>query len=434
MQPLILQLLDPSLLPRLRVLQVGDIHLPSSARSADSVDHKDARFPPDLKAMISSRPLKKAFEKIYEIASEEDISAILFMGDLTDYGSAAGYNACAAYISNSLQIGKTGLLKHLPVGVVSGNHDIDRLLAKSNPATAKFAPLNSALTSFGLPTIPVERPIWINLRKDDIVTSIALLNSCWGCGSPEFIPLEFRNDVNAAIDNAIAKGTSGREVQAYYERQFDTPAFSSESIQQLLADIDTNPSSLFLVTAHHNILPQRMPRLAPYTELVNSGALRSVLQELGKPVVYLHGHIHQDPIEIVSIPNGLPLLSVSAPLITAGFNVLEFVFTRGGMPLSCRILKWRFDEAGYIRRVEPITVSLIGLRRRSQRPSLIEVYKIVLDAKEIYWSDLVSRCSQLYLSMPDDLEEDLELLATDHRVTIENYGMSHPNWIVKASI
>ena len=248
------------MLPRFSILHVGDIHLPSSAKSAESVDHKDSRFPPDLKALISSRRLKKAFEKIFDILSSDDISAILFMGDLTDYGDAAAYSACASYIANSLQIGSKGIFEKLPVGIVSGNHDIDRLLAKSSPSTAKFAPLLSALSSAGLPPIPIEKPHWINLRAGEIATSIALMNSCWGCGSAEYIPLEFRDDVQAAIENAISRGTSGREVQAYYERQFDTPAFSDESIQRLLADTQSNPCPLFLVAAHHNILPQRMPR------------------------------------------------------------------------------------------------------------------------------------------------------------------------------
>ena len=104
------------------------------------------------------------------------------------------------------------------------------------------------------------------------------------------------------------------------------------------------------------------------------------------------------------------------------------------MPLGCRVMKWRFDDAGYISRLEPVTISLIGHRRSSHRASLAELYKIVLDARELYWRDLQTRTNPLYTSSPDDLEEDLELLVIDQRVTIENYGMSHPNWIIKASI
>jgi calcineurin-like phosphoesterase family protein len=138
------------LLPRFSILQIGDVHLPSSLIKSAAVDDKDARFPPDLKSIISNRPLKKAFEKIYEIISRREISAVLFMGDLTDYGNESGYKSCTKYISTALQIGANGSFKDMPVGIVSGNHDIDRLLAKSASPTTKFTPLVSALSGAGL--------------------------------------------------------------------------------------------------------------------------------------------------------------------------------------------------------------------------------------------------------------------------------------------
>ena len=421
------------MLPRFRVLQVGDVHLSSSVNLTRSLDDKDQRFPRDLKQIISKQPLKKAFEKIYELISSDSISAILFMGDLTDYGEIAGYTACASYISNALQIGSNGRLNNLPVGIVSGNHDIDRVLAKSPSNTAKFLPLASALANVGLPPIPVKDPIWLDVVAGPISTSVALLNSCWGCGSPEFIPEEFRADVQKAIDQAIDRGRTKREIAAYYERQFDTPAFSAESIQSLVETAGKHQSNVLIAAAHHNLLPQRLPRLAPYTELVNSGALRSVLQEMEKPTIYLHGHIHQDPVEILQQPGGLPLVTISAPEIVDGFNVIEVVFTRGGMALSCRIIKWRFDDAGYIKRRSPISVPLIGQRRRSQKNSLIELYRIVLSAREIYWEDLKAQSKAIY-DQGNDLEEDLELLESDGHITIENYSMEPYNWIVGAKL
>ena len=409
------------------------MHLPSSVGTSKSLDDKDPRFPRDLKQVVSKRPLKRAFEKIYEIISTGDVSALLFMGDFTNFGEIDGYRSCAAYIANALQVGTKGHLHQLPLGIVSGNHDIDRALAKLPSYSAKFQPLTTALADFGLPGIPIREPVWLDVQASSVSASIALLNSCWGCGSSEFIPEEFRQDVQEAIDRAINRGKTKREIAAYYERQFDTPAFSDETIQKLVEGGTRRSSNMLIVAAHHNLLPQRLPRLAPYTELVNSGALRFSLQELGQPVVYLHGHIHQDPVEVLSSPGGLPLVTISAPEIVDGFNLLEFVFNRGGMPLCCRIVKWRFDNAGFIRPNSPISVSLIGLRRRSHRSSLSQLYQIILSANEIYWDDLQTRAAPLY-SLPADLEEDLELLETDSRVTIENYGMGTQHWIIGAKI
>jgi hypothetical protein len=117
-----LNLRNAILLPRFRLLQVGDVHLPSAMNLDRSIDDKDPRFPPELKTIISKHPLKKAFEKIYELVSGGNISAIIFMGDLTNYGDINGYRACASYIANALQLGKKRNLGHLPIGIVSGNH------------------------------------------------------------------------------------------------------------------------------------------------------------------------------------------------------------------------------------------------------------------------------------------------------------------------
>ena len=69
-------------LPRLQILQVGDIHLPGTVRHTRNVDDKDTRFPPDLKLIVSSYPTKQVFKQIYRLLSQGPIAAIVFMGDL----------------------------------------------------------------------------------------------------------------------------------------------------------------------------------------------------------------------------------------------------------------------------------------------------------------------------------------------------------------
>jgi hypothetical protein len=313
------------------------------------------------------------------------------MGDLTSFGKLDGYQACTKYIAGALQLGRFGNFRNLPVGTLPGNHDISRALAKSPVMTAKFAPLLAALDTAGLPALPVTDPIWLPMNAAEVTTSIALLNSCWGCGSKEFIPEDFREPLEEAIDAAIQQGEHEKALRSYYERQLDTPAFSAHSIQSLMTDLEAKGESLLVVAAHHNLLPQRLPRLAPYTDIVNSGALRSLLLELDRPAIYLHGHIHQDPIEILQIPEGFPLVVISAPEASAGFNVVEIVFTRSKIPLSCRVQKWRFDQAGYFRRRTLVTVPLIGQRRRSNDRSLVDLYGKVLAARYIGRTYLIKR-------------------------------------------
>jgi Icc-related predicted phosphoesterase len=313
-------------LSRVRFIQIGDIHLPAASQSNGAVDDKDSRFPTELKDIISDAPVKQAFQKIFELTEISDIAGLVFMGDFTDFGKLDGYVACAKYIATALQVGSKGQKSTLPVGIVPGNHDIDRELAKDVSFTAKFKPLVAALLAEGLPSIPVTDPVWLLLGNREVPLQLALLNSCWGCGSREFIPAEFRDDVQEAIEKALKRGQPNKQIAAYYDRQFDTPAFSIDTIDKLLGSLPpASECSVLVVVAHHNLLPQRQPRLAPYTELVNSGAVRSVLQELDRPVIYLHGHIHQDPIELIQVPGGTVIVSVAAPEITSGFNVVEIV-------------------------------------------------------------------------------------------------------------
>lgn len=424
------------MLSKIRIIQIGDVHLPSASRSAGALDDKDTRFPSDLKKIISNTPIKQVFRKIYELTESGEIAGLIFMGDLTDFGKIDGYVACAKYIATALQVGTKGQNSSMPIGIIPGNHDIDRALAKETSFTAKFKPLVSALAAEGLPAIPVTDPAWLELDTKGASIGIVLLNSCWGCGSKEFIPAEFRDDVQEAIEKALQRGQQDKQIAAYYDRQFDTPAFSNETIEKLLNSTPpASDCSVLIVAAHHNLLPQRQTRLAPYTELVNSGAVRSALQELDRPVLYLHGHIHQDPIELLQVPGGAIVASIAAPEIVAGFNIIELVFTRTMMPLTCRVIKWRFDQGGYLRQLKPVAIPLIGSRRRSHSEALATLYSLLLKHGEIYWTDLATEARTIYsTNVEEELEESLELLFSDGKIEIANYELRSTNWIIGARV
>lgn len=422
-------------LPRIRVLQVGDLHLPTAAKTMRSGDQKDRTFSVGLRNKISRQPIKVVFKKLYGLLESSAINGILFMGDLTDYGQIAGYKSGVSYVANALQLGRGRRHEALVAGIVPGNHDINRELAKEPSMTAKFAPLNAALAQVGLGTLPVERSTTTAISVGGAECDLVLMNSCWGCGASEYIPEEFRQSVGAAIEAALAVG-GPKVVKAYYDRQFDTPAFSDTSIAELL-DLTTSLSSdrLIMVAAHHNLLPQRLTRIAPYTELVNSGAVRASLMEARRPILYLHGHIHTDPVEVLSMPGGDAVVCISAPAAEAGFNVLEIVFTRAGIPLVGHVIPWAFDQSGNLRQSPRLTVPLIGRRRRSLDDGLSQVYSHLLKARHCYWSDLVAGLGSAFsVDTEERLQECIELLLADQSVTVENYEARRTSWILEANI
>jgi hypothetical protein len=424
------------MLPRLKVIQVGDIHLARTAKIGRPIDDKDPRFPKDLRNLMAGPPIKAVFRTLHSILERDKIDCLTFMGDFAEQGGLGGFKSCVRYISESLQIGEGRRFESLTVGLVPGNHDIDRVLASKPGFKKKFQPLQSALSDVSLPSFPIDSPIWLKVQNDACRLDLALLNSCWGCGAKEFIPEEFRTEIFKAIDTAIKTGVSEKVTRAYYDRQFDTPAFADKTIQNLISDAAKIPGeSLIISCAHHNILPQRLARLAPYTELVNGGALRNALLNLKRPIIYLHGHIHEDPVEIVQIPGGCPLVSISAPEASLGFNILEIVYTAAGLPLTCYLHPWRFDEAGVFRLHEKQVIPIKTGGRRRVDPALTAIYQNVVSHGVRYWPDLVECAAGVGADTPvDSTEEALEILTADRLVTIENYDLGREHWIVSSML
>jgi hypothetical protein len=225
-------------------------------------------------------------------------------------------------------------------------------------------------------------------------------------------------------------------MKAYYDRQLDTPAFSEASLNGLLQGAESGAGTdLLMVCAHHNLLPQRLTRLAPYTELVNSGAIRGSLIELQRPVVYLHGHIHEDPVEVLLQPGSYPLVCISAPEASQGFNLLETLYTKDGIPLSIHIVPWRFDKSGLLRPQRSRTVPLIGPRRRSADTILAELYAELLRQRACYWHAVMKfECLKDVTDPEAVVEEALELLQADGRIQIENHDLPPRNWIIEARL
>jgi len=422
-------------LTTVRILQVGDLHLPSVIGERRNVDDKDRSFSFELKNRISSSPTKVVYQKLYELISSQQYDSVLFMGDLTDRGNLKNFDQAARYLAQALQIGSGRQNHTVQVGIVPGNHDINRTLASSASLLDKFSPLNASLVSNGLPTIPVEREALIEVARENVNAKIVLLNSCWGCGAKEYIPDKFREVVHSAIEGMLTDKDS-EEFGQYYDRQLDTPAFSNETISRVSEARQKTPDeTVEIYVAHHNLLPQRLPRLAPYTELVNSGAMRAVLTDGKKPTIYLHGHIHEDSVEVISTPQGSNLISISSPLSSDGFNEVEVVYTATGLPMSCIIYPWRFSNVGVLKKQERIVVPLFSNRRLARDRSLPLLLSFILQCGQVYWSQIERHDPPFYDAQTSEaLEEGVEMLIANQSIQVENYSMKPQHWIIRSNL
>jgi hypothetical protein len=123
-------------------------------------------------------------------------------------------------------------------------------------------------------------------------------------------------------------------------------------------------------------------------------------------VLYLHGHIHDDPLETVASPllDGGILVIISAPELVDGYNLIEIEYTSSGLPLGCRVKAYRIHNGILsLSRVAEIplgmTESVAPTADHSQLLDAVNQHRI------LYWRE-ASQSTGL-------ADDDLEAVATE---------------------
>lgn len=328
----------------LRIIQIGDVHWPDTA-AQQLADIKDQGFPQNVLERVTQNALQAVVREIMA-QMEDKCHAILLCGDLTSRGDASGYKACASYLVKALGLSTWKVRK---LHAVPGNHDVDR--ARIDPAGEhlfdKFASCKETWEALNLPILAVE-----SFRRADVSNgkrcraAVFSLNSSVGCGERRHLPSQIRTELEALL-KGYSSTASPKAAFALLGETLDTPAFLHDDVEGVCREIrGLNATALPVVVAHHNILPQPLLRVELYTELLNAGVIRSRLSRLQRPLLYCHGHIHDDPLEIVHEPQyaGSRIVCVSAPELVQGFNLLQVEFGSKGFPLGCRVFTFRLDH------------------------------------------------------------------------------------------
>lgn len=348
----------------LKIIQLGDIHFPDEKGKLIG-DIKDKAVSSSLTGSVTPNRLELVMRKVSHIASNQDVCGLLICGDLTTNGVTDDYEKCVEYLNRCMEISDAKKWPMDSLHVVPGNHDVNRKLC--DPAGVdlfkKFRPLTSTWDKFSRSAVlPVEkiRSTIVNHNSNHI--SLFSLNSCIGCGESRHLPDRIKSEFAKLLDD-YCKTSKPDDAFALIGEQLDTPAFMDEHVQDLVRSIEEmDKSSVPIVLAHHNALPQSIPRLQIYTELINGGLFRSQLASCDRPVIYCHGHIHDDPVEQL-IDHRYPksrVLFVSAPLLVHGFNVIEIVFARNGLPIGCEVHKYRISNHGSVDKKGTVSMPLAG--------------------------------------------------------------------------
>jgi Icc-related predicted phosphoesterase len=330
-----------------KILQIGDIHLARDPQTSNYADWKDSALPENLAKAIIPNKLQLSLRE----AVKRSCNAVFFCGDITDRGDFETYRKGISRLIETFDLKNPQKWKNGSVHCVPGNHDLCRKLSLSenNDCLVKFSSLEEAWGDEGVPIIATRQARIERASLAGCNIGIVSLNSCIGCGEKRHLPAGIRNDLAALLEKFGQE--EPKNAFGLLGEQLDTPAFLESHLQEAIEAVQAggDRSATFILT-HHNILPQALPRLEVYTDLLNGGLARSRLTSCQSPVIYCHGHIHEDPIETIGTPTGNTLVCVSAPKLEEGFNEIELEISHTGFPLGCIIHAFRWQQCGLVGR------------------------------------------------------------------------------------
>ena len=435
----------------IRILQIGDIHYPGAIESRPSADLK--RDPFDISEEVSPRGAR--IRKIVQSFSAYDIGyfdAIFFMGDFTTGNpntslQMQSMERCFDYLDLNIIAPLLGKRSRERCLFVPGNHDVDRTRCPSAPTARldKFEQYMTLLLSRGHQNHSTNEISIIDISKDGASALIHGINTCLGCGEFLSFPTELKNDLVSHLAHVIKPDATQEATEVVSKfldltERLDAPLVDGDILQRLDSSLDRymheRTGAVQLVVGHHNLLPQTVPRVAPFGELVNSGELRSFLATKNAPILYLHGHIHNDPLEIVfsqSNPASC-VISISAPEFIDGYNVIELHFDEEGTPLGLVVQTIRQDQVGRISRPEP--------RRIPFRQGPHRIAAITYIAREIFYKTF-SKNTQLHFNdvvreYPGEDENKIELALLELEwlglIQIANRTRAPKHWNINSAV
>jgi Calcineurin-like phosphoesterase len=352
---------------KVRLIQIGDIHWPQY-KDEGVVDLKDDAFPPRVIKQIEINPLQISMRGVLQHC-QEGTHAVLICGDLTSWGDLDGYRECIRYLAQSLFSSCQDVEQS--ISVVPGNHDIDR--SKCDPdgtdVYKKFEPLEDAWKSVAPNILPTREMRQKSISiAGDCNFAVFAINSCIGCGEQRYLPQQIKSELRDLFNKVLSTSSRNDRFDLLGE-VLDTPAFSADEIDKVRHQIDKMSIEVLpIILSHHNILPQKRPRVSLYSEVLNAGYVRSRLSRCRRPVIYCHGHIHQDPVEIVAPPDlsASRLICISAPEFKDGFNLIELYYGERNQALGCVVRPVRIGDDGALEDKNEIRIPLQSSRDREK--------------------------------------------------------------------
>lgn len=332
------------------LIQIGDIHFPDIDTEQRLLLLRDKSIPNKINEILPKPSYSVVINELIKEVQDNPL-AILVSGDLTTGGEITGYGECLKHLKDWLNefLSKESGEKVL---IVPGNHDLVRVKVPESCLYDKFNPIKEAVFRENFAELPISSVKFETIKSGSSVVYILRLNSCVGCGDLRHYPEEIRSTIEEILERI--KNETDKELLNKLCNELDSPIFIESDISNTIEFIRKNGDEhLPIILAHHNLLPQRVTRIEMYSEVLNGGCLRDQLIRLNRPILFLHGHTHDDPIEIIKSPifTDAKIICISAPLFlpnkkyktaSIGFNKIR-IFFRDELLLGCEITCYRLN-------------------------------------------------------------------------------------------
>ncbi|TFD36288.1 hypothetical protein E3T34_01040 [Cryobacterium sp. TMT1-62] len=401
------------------LLQIGDVHYPTFMGQWTSVDNKDKGTTGGIPGHFSKPIASIIAREISKEVSSGAIAAIVICGDLTDRGDLGGFDQATEYLETAIGVGET--IPPESVHLLPGNHDVDLAdeMAFTDLTSKRFDVLESRLL--------LEKSV-LSLTKDfristhasgNALITVGSLNSTKANGAPRLFPSITVDDPVAELlrsvdphgiltdsKSLVAKVTVTSPSMSIQEI-LDIPMIDPNDLDEIEDSSSSNQSGLMVVAAHHGFLPQATPRFGPYTEMINGGQVRRRLLALSRPVLYLHGHIHEESLETIrgsgsnAGVDGPPIVAIAAPLLSEGFNRIVVEFGAHGRVLGLLLYRIRVDRGtgGLVSSV-PIRIPLAA--RKTIPVHLRAFFSTLMEYRASSGGDLIRLGAEARFSLSAD--------------------------------
>jgi len=401
-----------------------------------AVDLKDKGVKSSFSDSLASNPFLACVRGMYKAIEEEKPDLVTFMGDLTTKGDLGGYNDCLQYLAKGMCLGTSPIINPDNILFVAGNHDVCRKTAIEKGVDEKFKVLNDMLSKNGFSPLTTQTVDHRKISNGKKTVHAYGLNSSIGCAEKRHLSSRVADLIFKKIEDDLAADIDKRDeiLDDAYE-VLDAPAIHSDTIAELVTSIQgLSETELGVLIAHHNILPQATPRVEAYTELVNSGSFRSTVSQLGHPLLFLHGHIHTDPIEVIYNPiyGKRPLICISAPAFDSGFNLLEIGHDRSNRPIGCKITPYRINSSGYLTKEAQMIVPFGHMPVRILNDKVAHLASIIIRKTMLTWSDLGKEIDSSAGIDDDEIPAIVDELQWHGLISIENKKSNPETWRIRS--